>query len=323
MPVPSDATRKEIEDILENQMSSFRYHAAHHDPGALEQVGVQGGGCVWMPRRGQLPKSTPMVPVAEAVSAKGMQILREKGAVRGLIYKTAGRDPLRSPEVVSAALKHAFPRPNSAPPSMAGIRPPAFSPHANAAQHPPKQRLAQSFWDLISSDKGECYFYTGETMLSLKALWDWLDADKAFSQKRQYNAKRDPTKDVSESKRGATTKLTAFQQLVFTLVCFRRLRGRGLRGVACDLFNVSVRLGRQYYATNIICLGQFYLYQLPPLTRSQVARDVPSKTMAALNLPAGTALYMGDCTERFCEDSTDGAIHAALFSQYKDHTTLK
>jgi len=52
-----------------------------------------------------------------------------------------------------------------------------------------------------------------------------------FSQKRQGNAKRDPTKDVSESKRGATTKLTAFQQLVLTLVCFRRLRGRGLRGV--------------------------------------------------------------------------------------------
>jgi len=49
---------------------------------------------------GQLSKSTPALPVAEAVSvsAKGMQILREKGAVRGIIYKTAGRDPLRSPE---------------------------------------------------------------------------------------------------------------------------------------------------------------------------------------------------------------------------------
>ena len=116
---------------------------------------------MWMPRRGQLPKSTPALPVAEAVSAKGMQILRRKGAVGGVIYKTAGRDACRSPEVVSAALKHAFPRPNSVPPSMAGIRPPAFSPQANAAQHPPKQRLAQSFWDLISSDKGECYFHTG------------------------------------------------------------------------------------------------------------------------------------------------------------------
>jgi len=75
-----------------------------------------------------------------------------------------------------------------------------------------------------------------------------------------------PCQGRVESKRGATTKLTAFQQLVFTLVCFRRLRSRSLRGVTCDLFHVSVRLGRQYYATNIICLVQFYLYPLPPLT---------------------------------------------------------
>jgi len=101
---------------------------------------------------------------------------------------------------------------------------------------------------------------------------------------------------------------------VFTLVCFRRLRGHSLQGMTCDLFTVSIRLGRQYYVTNIICLGQFYLYQLPPLPRSQVARDMPSKTVAALNLTAGMALYMGDCTERCCEDSMDGAIHVALFS---------
>jgi len=88
MPIPSDATRKEIEDILDTQMRSFRYHAAQ--PGALEQVGVQGGGSVWMPRKGQLPKPAPALPVAEAASAKSMQILREKGAVRGVIYKTAG-----------------------------------------------------------------------------------------------------------------------------------------------------------------------------------------------------------------------------------------
>jgi len=34
-------------------------------------------------------------------------------------------------------------------------------------------------------------------MRSFKALWDWLDIDKAFNQKQQYDAKRDPAKDVS------------------------------------------------------------------------------------------------------------------------------
>jgi len=115
---------------------------------------------VWMPPRGQLLKSTPALPVAEAVSAKGMRILREKGAVCGVSTRLPD-EILVTHQVVSAALKHAFPWPNSAPLSMAGIRPPAFSPQANAAQHPPKQQLAQSFWDLISSDKGECYFHTG------------------------------------------------------------------------------------------------------------------------------------------------------------------
>jgi len=44
--------------------------------------------------------------------------------------------------------------------------------------------------------------------------------------------------------------------------------------------------------------------------------------MAALNHCWDGAIH-GRCTEQFCEDSMDGAIHAALFSQYKDHTTLK
>jgi len=70
--MPQRRNQKEIGDILENQINSFQYHATYHDPGALEQVGVYGGGTVWMPRRGQLPMSTPTLPVTEAVSATGV-----------------------------------------------------------------------------------------------------------------------------------------------------------------------------------------------------------------------------------------------------------
>ena len=50
---------------------------------------------------------------------------------------------------------------------------------------------------------------------------------------------------------------------------------------------------------------------------------VPTSAQVGMNMPVGSAPYMGDATEVWVDDPCDAALHSALWSQYKQHTTLK
>jgi hypothetical protein len=77
------------------------------------------------------------------------------------------------------------------------------------------------------------------------------------------------------------------------------------------------------YTTWTIAVGRFFKGQFHPATRCQARDAVSAHAMSALGLTKGMCAYIGDCTERWVLDPDLGALHSALFSQYKGRTTIK
>jgi len=158
----------------------------------------------------------------------------------------------------------------------------------------------------------------------LVLLWGYLDTDQAFSTMRMRSGSGDNTADYdAKSKPGPKPSLSPFEQMVFFLVAFHRLRGGGRIAIAAHMFGVTVPVARGYYNVWAPALSLFFQWQQPPATMAQAREQCPPRTTRRLNLPVGAALFLGGCTERWVDAPHDAALNSALFSQYKKHCTLK
>lgn len=184
----------------------------------------------------------------------------------------------------------------------------------------------------ISSDEGTninggpCLFYTGfYSFEELQAQFSYLNAAGAFDRLRMYRSDVDQDGASGPLGRGGRARALpkAIDQYIFWLVVFRRFREPGMLEHAADLFRVSQKTAARYYDTWTIAVGRFFRGQFHPATRAQARDAASAHAMAALGLDAEMCAYIGDCTERGVFDPGDGALHSALFSQYKGRTTIK
>jgi len=176
--------------------------------------------------------------------------------------------------------------------------------------------------DAIKTNEESCRYYTSiDGWAELVLLWQYLDADKAFS--TLTIDPRGPTASEIAPYRIQRRSLTPFEQFLFALVSFTRFRGRGQLFHCAQLFGLHPRTGHRYYEAWVLALGRFFEGQQHPATRAQSAAVVPKRSKGNLGLSGNTAGFIGDCTERWVDDPSDGALHSALYSQYKSHTTLK
>ena len=128
---------------------------------------------------------------------------------------------------------------------------------------------------------------------------------------------------TQSGKPGRRPVLSPWLQFLFHLMCHRGYFSRGRFPHLCKFFDIEQRTGRRYFYTWTLAVGRFAQAISPPATRSQAVRAVSATARDALNMPVGCAPYMGDATEVLTDDPSDAALHSALYSQYKQHTTLK
>ena len=205
----------------------------------------------------------------------------------------------------------------------------------------------------MTEDDEWCMYMTGsESMAVVIARFEFLNADGVLDTMQLYRPRRSsaaepnaaPATDdggggssssssdednsggaTSASRRrcGMNWKLTPYHRWIFYLVACRRLRGNGNLGVCARIFGLTVRTAHRYYESMTMVVGRMFEGLMHPASRSQARMGVPARTIAKLGLEGTEAGYVGDATERWTEDPSSGALHSALYSEYKSHTTLK
>jgi hypothetical protein len=180
--------------------------------------------------------------------------------------------------------------------------------------------------ETMKADPSACRAFTGEPSFEvLVARWELYDADGAFSDLRQYHGNRDIKAKESpvSGKQGRRPVLSPWLQFIFHIIAHHAYSSRGRFLHLCKIFNIEYQTGMNYYKTWTLAVARFSQAISPPATRSQAALVVPTSAQVGMNMPVGSAPYMGDATEVWVDDPCDAALHSALWSQYKQHTTLK
>ena len=156
----------------------------------------------------------------------------------------------------------------------------------------------------------------------LVLLFEHIDADGAFSSLRLINTSTAtgtfPPEATGRNKRSHRRPLTPFEEMLFFLVAFSRFSRKGRLKHAGHLFGLKCQTALRLCETWTVAMGTFFAGQQHPATRQQARASVPAHSQGALGQKVkGKAGYMGDCTERWVDDPTDGSQHAALHSSYK------
>lgn len=181
----------------------------------------------------------------------------------------------------------------------------------------------------LGSRAGSCRYYTGfDSFEELEAIYGYLNADGAFDTLRMYRTDvandQDDDGAAAPVRRGRPRALaTPRDQFIFWLVMFRRFRGSGMIEHAADLFGISYSTALLVYTTWTIAVGRFFKGQFHPATRSQARDAAFAHALGTLGLTDCMCAFIGDCTERWIQDPDLGALHSALYSQYKSRTTIK
>lgn len=179
----------------------------------------------------------------------------------------------------------------------------------------------------LIEDPSECQHYTGEPSVEvLKTLFEYLNADGAMA--AMVTVSRDDSEDQDKDQAGDTGRNTEgyharslWERFVMYMVSVRRLRSHA--HTVANMFNVHVSTVRRNYATWALSVAFVFRHQQPMPSAAQVARVTPAQVRARIGLDQHSAFLYADCTERFCDDSGDRAVHAAIHSDYKKHCTLK
>jgi hypothetical protein len=179
------------------------------------------------------------------------------------------------------------------------------------------------FIGIIKGSDSLCRYYTGEiSFTTLEATFKWVDCCGAFSAMRVGSQDRAKLDGQSRKKtRGRPTILTPFEQFVFWICTFRRFKDDMLH--ICNLFGCGEDTGRNYYQLYCNAIHWFARFMMPEPTHEQYVRDTSAETRGLLGLNPNQGAVVGDCTERFINNTGSDALHAAFYSQYKSTTTLK
>jgi hypothetical protein len=185
-------------------------------------------------------------------------------------------------------------------------------------------RSGKTILELLQ-EPDSCQYYTShEDFEVLEATWEYFDADGAFSSMTQRrHGRADPEGDNKSRRPGHGCALTPFGQFCFFEVTFKHFRGDGLLRHAAYMFGIHEATARRYYDSWVLATGLFFDGQQHPATMSQAFAATASSTRQSLCLGPKEVIFLGDCTERWTNDPQDGALHSALYSSYKSHTTIK
>jgi len=333
MPAKEHWRRSELELVKVQGASTGPLAAAAHG----EQLGSGWQNSRWEVRANGgagRPFAPSLIPhdwdAGPATPVGRMEYLRGIGAVRGTDAYRAGL--IDQGGVHSTALSTLESSPRGRSPDPDGTPPP----------RPKRQRApaaARGFaglevaggydpgrWilSLLHNDEDDCYDYTGEPgFRSLVLSFEYFNAGGMMEKLKVHNRKVTESAGAEARVMNGRAKLTPFEQYVFTRIAYRNLRGRGRLKFAADYFGISVKHGRKLYNTLVPAIGRFFKGQQHPATRMQAKLSAPARSVAKLGIKDNEAPYVGDCTERFCDDSHDGSVHSALYSSYKHHTTGK
>ena len=120
---------------------------------------------------------------------------------------------------------------------------------------------------------------------------------------------------------GRPRSLDMLTTFVLFLVTFRRFK-KDMAHVG-NLFGVSEPTVLRIYGRWSAAVGTFFKLTQGWGTAELAACMATGAELEKLDLEPGTAVYYADCTERFCEDTKDKAMHRAIYSEYKSHCTCK
>jgi hypothetical protein len=140
---------------------------------------------------------------------------------------------------------------------------------------------------------------------------------------QRRHGRADPEGDNKSRRPGHSCTLTPFGQFRFFEVTFKHFCGDGLLRHAAYMFGIHEVTARRYYDSWVLATGRFFDGQQHPATMSKAFAATASSIRQSLCLGPKYVIFLGDCTERWTNDPQDGALHSALYSSYKSHTTIK
>ena len=199
----------------------------------------------------------------------------------------------------------------------------------------------------MQNDTDYCQIMTGEPSFAvLEAIWEWIDADKAFStmhldrithRKIQtvgtFNFAKMTTAQLALEKNRVSrlvdehkhSDLKPFEQFVLFMVLYHRGMDGFVDTVALD-FQISTPTARRYYDAFTCGVSFFGQHMQPNPTCEEMVNATPPEVSELINASAvqGThGVVMADCTERKVQAPGLCAFFHFLFSAYKNRTTVK
>ena len=299
----------EIEDFASKRRKVSKSHFGDSQ--------LTGNGAV---KPGELPTFKPPLPEqpdqVSPRSAEGRRITAEAARVtsRMAVARASGLDP--DPDDVDL---------NALIAAVAEVIPHHFAPPAHLGANA-STSFDQRSWlmSLMRENPAVCRYYTGEVTFSIvEATFEFIDCDGAFSTMVLQPSTNSATAEgsIRKSNAGAPAALSPFNQWVFWLVAFRRMRD--VMPHHCRMFGISEATGYRYYAGWSCAVAHLSLCVMPEPTYEQYLSDTPAKTKELLGLEPGEAVEVGDATERFINDTKDRPMHSAIRSSYKQHETIK
>ena len=192
-----------------------------------------------------------------------------------------------------------------------------------------------------------CQSMTGEPSFAvLQAIWDWIDADKAFSTMHldRITHRKKPTVGAFDFAKMTIAQLTQekirvsglveehkhcdlqpFDQFVLFMILFHRGYDGFVDTIALD-YQITTGTARRYYDAFMCGLSFFSLHMQPNPTCDEMVHATPAEVSELINASAtqGThGVVMSDCTERRIQAPGLCVFFHFLFSAYKNRTTVK
>jgi hypothetical protein len=265
--------------------------------------------------RNATPRAQPWPQDSSMLERVGsLETLREMGNVRSVVLDATGE--VGHPSLVRALAESSLSRD-------------AFIEEEEEEEEEEEDPLARFNFNIMHriGDPNKCQYYLGEPAEEVVDAYVELLEAAGFGRMRRYRTVTGADFSQAGQKprdaRGRKTTLNLKEQFVAWLMTFRRFR-RNMPHVA-DLFGVVTSTIEENYDTWTIAMGIFGGYMNPMPTGVQLAAMTPARITGKLRLVDGSAVVMGDCTERWLDDpgTKKPAERNALHSKYKKHTTGK